>query len=158
MKQLILKSGKYLFFFIVLFLFSNSCDKVVDSQVPNIPFWSQPFNFETSGLGNTGTYFIPGLGYGGAVVFCAWPREEYYAFDATCTYELSTSHLVLKDQKFDSRLCPCQLNSFVLTCTQCGSQFNIGDGSGYPINGPASAPLKPYRTLISNNSLVIYNN
>jgi Rieske Fe-S protein len=155
--QLVYKSGKFLFFFFILFSITNSCDKIQDSQVPNVPFRSPEFNLITSGLGNTGTYFIPGLGYGGVIVFCAWPSEEYYAFDATCTHEINNNYLVLKDQKFDIRLYPCPLNSFILTCTGCGSQFNVGDGSAYPIKGPAVAPLKPYRTSIIRNSLVIYN-
>jgi Rieske Fe-S protein len=140
-----------------MFLVTNSCNKIQDSQVPNIPFRSPEYNLTTTGLGNAGTYFIPGIGYGGVIVFCALPYEEYYAFDATCSYEVNNSYLILKDQKFNIVLCPCSLNSFILTCTGCGSQFNVAYGAGNVIKGPAIAPLKPYRTSIYGNSLVVYN-
>jgi hypothetical protein len=36
--QLVLKRGRFLFFFFILFSISNSCDKIQDSQVPNVSF------------------------------------------------------------------------------------------------------------------------
>jgi len=36
MKELILKSGKYLFIFILSVLLNSSCDKI-DSQIPDMP-------------------------------------------------------------------------------------------------------------------------
>lgn len=158
MRQLVLKSGKYFFIFLFLITISVSCDKIQDSQVPNVPFSFTVNIINEPNLNVAGNaVFFPGVGYGGVIVYCAMAGEEYYAYDATCTHELNSTCAVIKDEDIDPIKCPCLLNSFIVTCECCDSQFGVADGAAYPMSGPAIAPLKHYKTTISNNILRVYN-
>lgn len=141
---LVYKSWKILFFFFVLFLSANSCDKIQDSQVPNVPFTltiNLTINNELTIPGNS--LFFPRSGYGGVIVYCELP-DSYYAFDATCTNEISQTCKVV--------------NSGVTgECKCCKSQF-ILLGGGYPAKGPAAAPLRQYSvSKVNNFTLRVYN-
>jgi nitrite reductase/ring-hydroxylating ferredoxin subunit len=142
--QLVLKSGRILFFFFIFFLSTISCDKVQDSQVPDVPF-SFTINLtianELTIPGNS--MFFPGAGYGGVIVFCEMP-DTYYAFDATCTHEISQTCKVV--------------NSGVLgECSCCKSKF-LFTGGAYPAKGPAAAPLRQYSvSRMSSVMLRVYN-
>jgi Rieske Fe-S protein len=142
--RLVYKSGKFLFFFFILFSITNSCDKIQDSQVPNVPFTltiNLTINNELTIPGNS--KFFPGVGYGGVIVYCELP-DSYYAFDATCTHEISQNCKVV--------------NSGVLgKCSCCKSEF-ILLGGGYPASGPAAAPLKQYSVgRVNSFTLRVYN-
>jgi Rieske Fe-S protein len=142
--QLVLKSGRFLFFFFILFSISNSCDKIQDSQVPDVPF-SFTINLtianELTIPGNS--MYFPGAGYGGVIVFCEM-TDTYYAFDATCTHEINQTCKVV--------------NSGVLgECSCCESKF-LFTGGGYPAKGPAAAPLRQYNvSRMSSVMLRVYN-
>ena len=141
--QLVLKSGKFLFVFFILFITSNACDEIQDSQVPSVPF-SFTINLtianELTIPGNS--LFFPG-GYGGVIVFCETP-DVYYAYDATCTYEVSHTCKVM--------------NSGVLgECSCCKSKYLFA-GGGYPAKGPAAAPLRQYNvSKVNSFTLRVYN-
>jgi hypothetical protein len=142
--RLVSKSGKFLFFFFILFSVTNSCDKIQDSQVPHVPFTltiNLTINNELTIPGNS--MFFPGVGYGGVIVYCELP-DSYYAFDATCTYEINHTCKVV--------------NSGVLgKCSCCKSEF-ILLGGGYPASGLAAAPLKQYRvSRVNSFTLRVYN-
>lgn len=159
MGQLAFKSGKYLFFFFLVMLLCGSCEDILESQIPDVPV-SFTINLSiTPDLNSTGNaVYFPNVGYGGIIVYCALPGEEYYAFDATCPYEHSTCK-VLKGEKLDTKNPPFLLNSPLVTCTCCGSKFIAMTYAGaYPIEGPATAPLKPYNTSMVNSfTLRVYN-
>lgn len=131
-------------FLLGLFIASNSCDKIQDSQVPDIPF-SFTINLvnqnELTIPGNS--MFFPGPGFGGVIVFCELP-DTYYAYDAACTYEISQTCKVA--------------NSGVLgECSCCQSKF-LFSGGGYPAKGPAAAPLRQYKVSRMNSfTLRVYN-
>jgi len=152
-----LKSRKYLFFLIILFLSANSCDKVQNSQVPNVPVNFTVNITNTIDLNATGNaVYFPNVGFGGIIIYCALPGEEYYAFDATCTNELSSQCQVLKDQNLKNP--PCLLTSPLVTCSCCESQFLTMTYSADPVSGPAPAPLKSYNTSMVNSfTLRVYN-
>jgi hypothetical protein len=158
--QLVLKSGRFLFFFFIIFSISNSCDKIQESQIPyvhvdfTIPL-SNNINLQVPG----NTVYFPYVGYGGIIIYCAIPFQEYYAFDATCTYDLPNKCLVLKDQDLNLKNPPCLLSGPVVTCTCCDSKFITMIYAGAnPLSGPASEPLKPYNTMmISSYTLRVYN-
>ncbi len=148
MKELVLKSVRYFSFVLIFLLAGISCNKDQNSLIPSIPF-SYSINLtihnEVSIPGNS--IFISGIGFGGVIVYCEL-EGSYHAFDATCTHEvLSNCHLG-NDGVIGSlsEACPC-----------CGSEF-ILLGGGYPSKGPAAAPLRNYRTTVSNGFLRIYNN
>ena len=144
MRQLILKSGKYLFIFLFVFIISNSCDKVQDSQIPNIPF-SFTINLnianELSFPGNS--MYFPTGGFGGVIVYCEVPGT-YYAYDATCTYEVNQT-------------CKIVSEGVLGTCSCCDSQF-ILIGGAFPSKGPAAAALRQYNVSNMNSfTLRVYN-
>ena len=142
--QFVLKRGGVLFFLFLLFSISISCDKIQDSQVPNVPFTftiNLTIANELTIPGNS--MYFPGVGYGGVIVFCEMP-DTYYAFDATCTYEISQTCKVV--------------NSGVLgECRCCESKF-LFTGGAFPAKGPAAAPLRQYNvSRMSSVMLRVYN-
>lgn len=144
MKRLLLKYGKYFVFSVALLMISISCDKTQNTPIPYVPV-SFPINLNIANdltvPGNS--MFFPGVGYGGIVVYCELPGS-YYAFDATCTYEVS-------------RTCIVQNESVAAECPCCKSQFILLSGA-YPSNGPAEMPLKQYNvSMINDFTLRVYN-
>jgi len=142
--RLVVKSGRNLLFFFILLLFTNSCDKIQDSQVPDVPVFL-PINLitvnELAIPGNS--VFFPGYGYSGVIVFCEM-TDVYYAYDATCTHEISQSCRVLNSAVLGE--CPC-----------CGSKYLFA-GGGYPAKGPAAAPLRQYQvSKVNSFTLRVYN-
>ncbi len=121
-----------------------SCDKIQDSQVPNVPF-SFNINLDINNAlkipGNS--MFFAGVGYGGVIVYCELP-DSYYAYDATCTHEISQT-------------CKIENDGVLGTCSCCGSEF-ILIGGAFPSSGPAAAPLKQYKvSQVNSSTLRVYN-
>lgn len=144
MSQLFLKRIKYFVLFIFIVLNLNSCDEEQITLIPNVPV---SFTIDLNILNDLtvpgNSVYFPGVGFGGVIVYCELPGS-YYAFDATCTHEISAT---------------CKLNNegILGTCECCSSQF-ILLGGGYPSEGPATAPLKNYNVSFINNSILrIYN-
>jgi Rieske Fe-S protein len=142
--RLVFKRGKFLFFLFILFFATNSCDKIQDSQVPDVPF-SFTINLtianELTIPGNS--MFFPGAGYGGVIVYCELP-DSYYAYDATCTHEISQT-------------CKIVNTGVMGECKCCKSQF-ILIGGAYPAKGPAAAPLRQYSvSRVNSVTLRVYN-
>jgi Rieske Fe-S protein len=143
MRELVLKSCKYFLFLFLFLTVSSACEKIQDSIIPSIPF-SYTINLtihnEVNIPGNS--IFISNIGYGGVIVYCEFPGS-FYAFDATCTNEVSPS---------------CQVeNVGVLgTCKCCQSLFLLS-GGGFPSKGPAVEGLRQYQTSLVNGMLRIYN-
>jgi len=79
-------------------------------------------------------------GYSGVVVVRG-VDNVLYAFDRCCPYEAK-------------REIKLNLDYYYLTCPACGSQFSIGNGSGYVNKGPAVEPLKTYH--VYKNGTDIY--
>lgn len=121
-----------------------SCDKINDSVVPNVPFsFTVDLNIINDLTIPGNSVFFPGAGFGGVIIYCEIPGS-YYAFDATCTYEISQTCKIV--------------NEGVLgTCSCCASQF-ILIGGAFPSRGPAAAPLKQYNvSQLNSSTLRIYN-
>ena len=144
MRQLLLKRLKYFVVFIFFILNLNSCDKEQITLIPDVPvslIVDLNIMNELTVPGNS--VLFEGFGFGGVIVYCELPGS-YYAFDATCTYEISTN-------------CNLKAEGILGTCSCCGSQYVLL-GGGYPSEGPATAPLKNYNVSFLNNStLRIYN-
>jgi nitrite reductase/ring-hydroxylating ferredoxin subunit len=143
MRQVFLKSIKYFISFVILFLFSLSCDKI-DYPIPDVPV-SYLINLnianELTVPGNS--MYFGNAGFGGLIVYCEVPGT-WYAFDAACTYEASPTCIVKNEGVLAD--CPC-----------CKSQFVLLSGA-YPTKSPASMPLKQYNVSMMNSfTLRIYN-
>ncbi len=141
MKELVLKSGKYLLIFTLFVLMNASCDSN-ESQIPDV-YVNLPINLsiynELTVPGNS--LYFQGFGFGGIIVYCE-TEGSYYAFDAACTNEISSS-------------CKVEPDGLLGTCSCCQSQYILI--GGYPSDGPASAPLKQYNTSLYGNTLRVYN-
>ena len=152
MKSLI----RYILFIPFLALSFASCNDNVISSIPDFPVYLE--------LNLTSTYptfrnsynksiiFIKGItpniptnrytGFGGILVYTDL-NGEYCAFDMSCPYEA----------KQNIRVYPNDLGQTV--CEGCGSVFDIGSRSGYPISGKAKEALKRYKTMFSGDVLYI---
>jgi len=118
-----------------------SC-KEIDSQIPEVPVSFQVnlniYN-ELRVPGNSA--YFPQPGFGGVIVYCEL-EGSYYAFDAACTYEISSG-------------CRVENKGLVGTCSCCGSEFVFVGGS--VSKGPAAAPLKQYTVSAYGDMLRVYN-
>lgn len=139
----IMLSKKFLFLpVLLLLLVFASCNDNTPNPVPNVPI-NRSFNIgapENASLNAVGGYIIiPSEGYGGLIVIRA-TYEDMYAFDMQCTND----PLDIAGRTTE--------NGLLLECGKCGSQFiSI---SGQVANGPASLPLKGYKT--SFNGQIVY--
>lgn len=141
MKQLILRRGKYLFFFVLVLLLSLSCNEI-DSQIPDVPVAFQVSLITHNELTVPGnSVYFPGPGFGGLIIYCEM-EGSYYAFDAACTNEINSS-------------CRVDSKGATGTCSCCESQFIFVGGS--VVKGPASAPLKQYNVSRFGDMLRVYN-
>ncbi len=137
-----MKIRKYLLFFLLTGILLFSCDKQ-NSLIPDVPV-SMTINLNILNDLNVpgNSVFFPNVGYGGIIVYCELPGS-WFAYDATCTHEISSSCRVAND-------------GVLATCPCCGSQFVLVGGT--PSKGPAAMPLKPYSVAIINSStLRVYN-
>lgn len=144
MIQLVLKRAKNLISFFFLAIAVSSCDKIIESPIPDV-YVSFPINLVIANDLNVpgNSVYFPGPGFGGVIVYCEMPGS-WYAFDAACTYEASRSCIVKNEGVLAD--CPC-----------CGSQFVLLSGA-YPTTSPASIPLKQYNVSKMNEStLRVYN-
>jgi nitrite reductase/ring-hydroxylating ferredoxin subunit len=129
------------FFSVVSFF---SCDKSQNHVIPSVPFsFTVNLNIVNDLTVPGNSVFFPNAGYGGVIIYCELPGS-YYAFDATCTNEVSRS-------------CILENESILATCPCCGSEFVLLSGA-YPSKGPATMPLRPYNISIVNDfTLRVYN-
>jgi hypothetical protein len=133
---------------IAFFVFSCKKDQ---EYVPYVPVnFTLDLNIinELTSTGYSKLY--PYEGYGGVIVFCQFydvvtpTASVYYAFDATCTYEISDTCSVVNEGNNVKAVCPC-----------CESEYYLY--GGYPYKGEATVSLKMYNVSILNNRLRIYN-
>jgi len=83
-------------------------------------------------------------GYKGVLVYRV-SEDEFVAYDRTCPYDPYVTN---------SRL-EMDMGNLIVVDTVCDSKFVILDGS--IIEGPATVPLKRYRTTFDGNILHIFN-
>lgn len=91
-------------------------------------------------------------GFGGVLVYHGLNTsggDSFYAFDAACPYEASSSVTIEVDESAIYGICP-----------KCGSKFELLNGIGNPVEGPAAQErfqLKQYQTERSGNIIRVYN-
>ena len=141
-----LKIVKFFGVLILLLGITFSCGKVEESVIPDVDFAytiDLTIYNEFNVAGNS--ILIPGVAYGGVIVYCETPGS-FYAYDAACTHEVSTSCYVGE---------PNTIGSITVTCPCCSTEYVLIGGS--PISGPAVQPLRPYNVSSSGSTLRIYN-
>ena len=70
------------------------------------------------------------IGYSGLLI-CYGLDDKYYAFDLCCPHE----------HRRDIRV---EVDMIFAVCPECGSQFDVGFGSGFCNKGESKYPLKRY--------------
>ena len=135
---------KHIFIIVVITSLFSCETNFEDDQIPYIPFDNIEIN-----LTNIQYYNLTTLGYveidGGVkgIILYKNSSSDYIAYEKNCSYlpynncakvEIDGSGLFMTD--------PC-----------CSSQFSFADG--VPIGGPASLPLRRYRTILNGNFLII---
>lgn len=138
---------KYIFYtlFITLIIIAG-CKKDGTNNVPETSvdiymYTNNPSFVNVSVVG--GWVYISG-GIRGILLYRK-SNSEFMAYDRNCTYQSSN---------------PCATvyvdnTNIQATDTCCHSRFSIYDGTVY--QGPASLPLKSYRTTFDGNVLHVYN-
>lgn len=142
------KIYKTILFCFFLLAGTNACKDDYTSVVPYIyvNFDFNPTNYIEFNIPG-GSVLFPNAGYGGIIVFrdLTDSSNPFLAFDATCTYEISSSCKVVSD------------GSGIATCPCCGSEFILFGGNGSATKGPAIEPLKQYRTNYIGGRISITN-
>lgn len=144
MTQVGLKSAKYLIFFLLIFFTINGCKDINNSLVPDVSFsFNIDLNFVNALTIPGNSVYFPGYGFGGVIVSCESPRV-YYAYDATCTHEIS-------------KTCKVKNDGILGTCQCCDSKFVLLY-EAFPSSGPAAAPLKQYQiSQVNSFTIRVYN-
>lgn len=144
-----MKKKKQLFFitFFILLLFTG-CNKD-DKVKTKIPYVFVDFTIDPkfNNLNNVGDVEVFTGGYRGIIIYRK-SLEEFVAYERTCTYD---------PEKECSKLYIDPGTNILAKDTCCGSTFLLLDG--IPTAGPASIPLKQYRTSYDavNSRLRVYN-
>ncbi len=137
----------------VMLVLAGSCKNDSLDIIPNVRFTAQ-INLDDPEYSGSNTFIVEPdglnlrIGINGVAVFRSSP-EEYYAFDLMCTHvhEKSGYFFVERMDKED----------FTLKCPECGSEFLIITEYGSVTKGPATWPLKKYKTSVSGYFLRIWN-
>lgn len=140
MRRFILKPAVILITFLTLI----SCGK--DENKDLIPyvyvnFTIYPNTIDYIAIGQW-VYFTGG--YKGIIVYRP-QSDEFMAYERACPYDPLTEGARVEVES----------SGLIAIDSVCGSQFILVDGS--PINGPASIPLKQYRTSWDGYALTIFN-
>ena len=136
---------------IIIFLLPVACEKEYKSRIPYVPVSINILVSSYIDLNIPGNYiYFPQQGFAGVILFCQDNINNiYYAYDAGCTYDVSSDCSLLEEGAIEgvTATCPC-----------CGSKFILFDG-GYVANGPAVEPLKQYHVQVLDGGarLRIYN-
>ena len=144
-------SGKVLKTVLVCFLILigiNGCKDNYTSVIPDVPVNININLANKTELDTDGGYYKVNGGYGGVIIFHDGtdPSQPFIAFDATCTNEILPKCSVETTIGSGIAICPC-----------CGSMFILSGGYGSPVKGPATQPLKQYRTNFSGGRIIVTN-
>ncbi len=137
--------SKILFIFILGFLSLQSC-KDKNKPIPNtvVDFYININDVDYSDLQAVGNSIYVYGGVAGIILYRE-STESIIALDRCCSFNPDDRCAV----KVDS------VNSFILVCPCCSSEFIINNGS---VNkSPAQAPLKQYQTSFDGEILHVFN-
>lgn len=132
---------------LTFFLVFVSCDKAQEHDtIPNVAvdIYLDINSTMYLQLNTVGGYLYITGGYKGLLVYRI-SEYDFVAFDRTCPYDPYVS---------ESRL-EMDLGNLTVHDTVCNSKFVIIDGS--VLEGPATLPMKQYRTEFDGNILHIFN-
>lgn len=137
---------KYLYVSCSITLLLSSCsDPVTEDGIPQV-IVNETINlnnFQYQALGFIGGYVYLNAGVRGIIIY-RQSHDEYVAIEQNCTFQpLDKCADVSVDQ-----------STLFLIDTCCNSTF---DFNGFPTGGPATLPLRQYKTFLNQNLLTISN-
>ena len=143
--------------FLISLLISFSCTQTEDNYFPSYRVNLElDLTFEDKALNEQMAYktYIAGqtsglaeselTGFGGVLVYHG--LTGIAAYDLACPYEQKRSIRIEVDSTKLYAICP-----------ECGSTFNIWEGTGTHISGPATRGLKIYSTIQTGNKIIVTN-
>ena len=147
MPAIIKKTIRFTFLVFALLLISVSgCKKEQQAEIPNV-YVNLDLDISSTlyiELNTVGGHVNLTGGYKGITVYRE-SIDQFIAFERCCSY----------DPDVEAARVVVDTAGLSLTDPVCGSKFLILDGS--VIKGPATAPLKQYRTSFDGDNLHIYN-
>ncbi|MEG1749757.1 MAG: (2Fe-2S)-binding protein [Tannerellaceae bacterium] len=144
----------------LLILWMVACDTVNETSIPYRPVYLElDLSFEDKALNNIQAYklYTPKninqsgekTGFGGVLVYHGINNiggSSFYAFDAACPNEASSTTIVEVDGAGINAVCP-----------KCGSKFDLLNGLGNPQSGPAKFGLLRYNVNTIGNKIYVRN-
>ena len=132
------------FLFCLLILFVCSCSKFEESDIPYAQVYLEiDLRFGDNDL--VGMYHHKSItkartagertGFSGVLVVCGidnYGNAAYYAFDLCCPHEAKKNIIIEAD------------NAGKAICPECGTEYDIGYGTGAPTKGVSQYPLRKY--------------
>lgn len=137
-----------------------SCTKTYNSSIPERPVYLElDLRFQDKALKGIQAYKIYDqsnidlageiTGFAGVLVYHGLSSDgsdAYYAFDAACPYEANSQARVTVDEEGLYAVCP-----------KCESRFELINGIGNPVSGPAEYNLKSYQVTVDGDKIYVRN-
>lgn len=135
-----------------------TCSKDQNSFVPYVPvdfYIPLATNNHLTIPGNSITF--KDEGYAGVIVICVNP-SQYYAFDATCSFETLPTCTVEADGPIKGLSSARVIFSTGPSgkCKCCASEYSLF-GGGYPTKAPSSRSLQQYQVVEIGGRLRVHN-
>ena len=140
------RSLQYLYLLFFSFLAFSSCnDTMPDDGIPVVLVDEtiNLSNYQYQALGVVGGFVYLNAGVRGIIIYRS-SVNEYLAIERNCTFQPMD---LCADVKVDE-------STLFLIDTCCNSTF---DFNGFPTGGPATIPLRQYKTTLNGNYLTITN-
>jgi hypothetical protein len=137
---------KYVYLIIFVVLVWQACnDTVIEDGIPQV-IVNETINlnnYQYQALGVVGGFVYIGGGVRGIIIY-RQSASNYLAIERNCTFQpMDACADVSVDQ-----------STLFLIDSCCNSTF---DFNGFPTGGPASLPLRQYKTILNGNYLTITN-
>lgn len=145
-------SGKVIKTVLICFFILTGINGCKDDYTSVVPYMNVNMDFNITNyieLNISGGFvYFKNAGFGGVIIFrdLVDSSNPYLAFDATCTYEVSSTCRVVVTEGSGIAKCPC-----------CGSEYILFGGNGSPTKRPAIEPLKQYQTTFNGGRITVRN-
>lgn len=137
-----------------------ACSKTYESSIPSYEVYLElDLTYQDKALKAIQAYKIydrsnidqegERTGFGGVLVYHGLGSDggdAYYAFDAACPHEASRNTRVEVDE-----------DGLYAVCPACNSRFELINGFGNPVSGPAEYNLKAYQVFHEGNKIYVRN-
>ena len=149
-----------MFLILIISVLSSCYDNYV-SSVPTMPVSLKiDLTGQYNGFKNSTNEFLifekpfyeaDRVGFAGIIVYSGVNFDDngnsvYYAFDMTCTHELTQ----------DAKVYPVVGEFGKVKCNKCGTVYDVSLGFGNPVSGQSKEILRKYKVTVTKTSLYVY--